>query len=336
LQCADIIIEDAEIKSRDGVAIDHATNTAIAHKKFSYEVMEYGEYFDLNLEITFREIFDPAVFKRLLLTIFNGIQSGHIRLGAKTNKGFGRLTVGADKIHMAELSFANKNHVWQWLSGNYRWNKFLDPKITPYDIRRKQFKIDAWFSIRNSLLIKAYSGKPEDPDAVPIKQAGKAVMPGTSVMGAVRHRAKKILKTLGVASVDEKMRDLFGFVDDEHRESEARKGRVLSEETLINNVIAEVQTRIKIDRFTGGTIHGALFEMMPLWQQNHGDAVHLMITLNDYHDWEAALFLFILKDLWAGDLPIGGEKNVGRGVLQGLRAEIIWDGKSVRLQADAT
>ena len=33
----------------------------------------------------------------------------------------------------------------------------------------------------------------------------------------------------------------------------------------------------------------------------------------------------VLKDLWCGDLAIGGEKNVGRGVLKGLSATIRWN-----------
>jgi hypothetical protein len=30
-----------------------------------------------------------------------------------------------------------------------------------------------------------------------------------------------------------------------------------------------------------------------------------------------------LKDLWTAELPIGGEKSIGRGVLEGVRATII-------------
>jgi len=38
--------------------------------------------------------------------------------------------------------------------------------------------------------------------------------------------------------------------------------------------------------------------------------------------------------IWTGDLPIGGEKNVGRGVLQGVRATIRWGEEPVQLRAD--
>jgi len=37
---------------------------------------------------------------------------------------------------------------------------------------------------------------------------------------------------------------------------------------------------------------------------------------------EAGLLLLILKDLWTGDLAVGGEKSIGRGVFQGHKAKI--------------
>jgi hypothetical protein len=37
---------------------------------------------------------------------------------------------------------------------------------------------------------------------------------------------------------------------------------------------------------------------------------------------ELGLILLLLKDLWTGDLPIGGESGVGRGRLKGLSATI--------------
>jgi hypothetical protein len=39
-------------------------------------------------------------------------------------------------------------------------------------------------------------------------------------------------------------------------------------------------------------------------------------------DSEIGLLLLLLKDLWTGDLPLGGGVSVGRGRLKGVRAEI--------------
>lgn len=64
---------------------------------------------------------------------------------------------------------------------------------------------------------------------------------------------------------------------------------------------------------------------MPLFRNNKNGnekVINLRMSINDYKYYEAGLLLLVLKDLWAGDLTIGGEKNVGRGVLEGMFAEI--------------
>ncbi len=67
----------------------------------------------------------------------------------------------------------------------------------------------------------------------------------------------------------------------------------------------------------------ALFDTQPLWPRKKKDEqVVIRIKIMDYKDWEAGLALLLLKDLWNGDLPLGGDKSIGRGVLQGLRAQI--------------
>jgi len=368
LQCGDILLNHAAIWSRDGVKIDAKSNTAEASMKYNYEVVEAADEFELRLELTLRkgrrkseapekEFFDVQIFKRMLLTIFQGIHDGHIRLGAKTNKGFGKLGIDLNAVAVTELNFANSAHVLQWLSEKPEApanGKLVGQNLAPFAAPNQQFKIDAWFALKSAMLIKAYASDPGLPDAAAIdrevrageKRQRRAVLPGTSMMGAVQHRALKILNTLGDPHAQAKLEGLFGYVRDEtaalklpaeeRKKPPAQKGRVRIEETLIENAAREVQTRIKIDRFTGGTIHGALFEMMPLWQKDGGDAIHVVITINDYQDWEPGLFLFILKDLWTGDLAIGGEKNVGRGVLQGRHANISWKENTARLQADAT
>jgi len=39
------------------------------------------------------------------------------------------------------------------------------------------------------------------------------------------------------------------------------------------------------------------------------------------------LLLLLLKDLWTGDLPLGGESSVGRGRLKGKTASLVYSGR---------
>ena len=77
----------------------------------------------------------------------------------------------------------------------------------------------------------------------------------------------------------------------------------------------------------------ALFDSMPIWSKDgNKTTVELNLSIKDYKEWEAGLMLLVLKDLWNGDLPIGGEKGIGRGTLQGLEAEIWLDDKKVTIE----
>lgn len=318
--------EEATIKLRDGVAIDPKTGIAIDKHKYDYEVVEPGVPFDMRLEVTVRKQFDKDYFKKILATIVELLEKEEISFGAKTTSGFGRCKLEGKAYY--EFDFSKKEDVWRWLRQDFSQQTKFDAKA--FQIEQRAFTIDAVFSIKNSLIVRSYSSDPESSDAVHIKSDGKNVLPGTSIKGAIRSRGRKILNTLGWTDAEDKIKiyNLFGFADEKTK----TKSRVTVEETEIKNVAAELQHRIKIDRFTGGTIKGALFDSMPLWGDGNDKAVMLKMTINDYQDWEAGLLLLILKDLWNEDLPIGGEKNVGRGILKGVLAKIQWDGKKVMIE----
>ena len=353
LQCEDAYLDQARVLIRDGVKIDYQSNLAVEGGKYNYEVVEYPrqQTFDINLEITQRNLglkntpppnVSPEFCRQIMAALIRGMNAGQIRLGAKTNKGFGKLQVDEKQVQVAVLDFRQPDDVEQWLSNQPLWKAFNEVSLTPLNVSGGEFRIEAYFQLKSSLIIRSYSDDPRQPDVVSMESFEAPVIPGASTMGAIRHRAAKILKTLECGELQEKMRELFGFVDEKNKA--AARGRVVIEETPVRDVVKEVQTRIKIDRFTGGTIHGALFEAMPLWQTGSGGGgLCLKMTIRGFQDWEAGLFLYILKDLWTGDLAIGGEKNVGRGALKAFphktanesyAAKISWGAENVKLGVD--
>ena len=172
------------------------------------------------------------------------------------------------------------------------------------------------------------STSPEVPDKIHVKSNGKAVLTGTSLKGAIRARAVKIINTLGGDGA-ELVKEVFGWADSEGKSKDKRKSRIVVEESVIENADEKIQYRIKIDRFTGGVIDGALFESKPLWHKD--EIINVKIKLKNAKEWEVGLLLLVLKDLWSGDLPIGGEKSIGRGVLKGLRAAIRFQGEGFNI-----
>ena len=312
-------VDKSSVVIRDGVKINNKKGIAEDKGKFDYEVIEPGARFNLHIEVTLDGIEDD--FKKIMLaTIINLLKEGKIRIGAKTNSGFGRINLVDEKICI--FDFSKKEDVLRWLKQDLSVLSALG--ADPFELKPKTFTISADFVIKNSLIVRSYIFDPDKPDIENIKSNGKPVLPGTSIKGAIRARAERIVKTLGKS--ESVISDLFGEVDE--KKKLAKKGRITVEESVIDGYPEEVQTRIKIDRFTGGTIESALLETKPLFSKKDGKVINLKITIRDYKDHEAGLMLLVLKDLWTGDLPIGGEKAVGRGVLEGRKAVIEWDGGS--------
>ncbi len=188
------------------------------------------------------------------------------------------------------------------------------------------------------LIRSAEYSERKTPDAVHLKSKRKikqeSIISGTSLTGVLRHRAVRIVKTLnpnvivpeGKDRQPEVVEEIFGFVaEDEKRKNmpNAKASRLVVQERVIENPKELVQTRIAIDRFTGGALHGALFDAQPVFGSDETH-VTLQLELRKPEKHQIGLLLLLLKDLWTGDLPIGGESSIGRGRLQGINAEITY------------
>ncbi len=146
---------------------------------------------------------------------------------------------------------------------------------------------------------------------------GEPVLSAKSVRGAIRHRALRILKTLNPSDDKGRLRSLFGFVDEQTKASAKAKFR--SRESVIRNTHLHTQSRISICRLTGKTMPGALLteEMI------QGGHFSLELEIAEYRMEELKLVLLVLKDMIHEDLPIGGNKTIGRGVLIGDSLTVI-------------
>jgi CRISPR/Cas system CSM-associated protein Csm3 (group 7 of RAMP superfamily) len=357
LRCRDLTCREGmapKVAIRDGIAIKAETGIVEDGKKYDYEVVEPGAQFDLHLEVSFGNDTTRDFSRRMLATIRKILEQEAVRIGAKTNSGLGKIRLANAK--MSEFDFGKKQDVLHWLRRDYP-PTIVNPDYPAFTIQKKNFTIDATFGLKNSLIIRSYPSDPKMPDAVHIRSGGNPVLPGASLKGAIRSRAERIIKTLFGTGSDKEdkakgvLDELFGCVDEEYRLKEAtkekdrpkavRKGKVRIDEVTLPEFTSELQSRIKIDRFTGGTIESALFDAMPLFSDGdvNKQIKNVRITIRDYKDYEAGLMLLVLKDLWTGDLAIGGEKSIGRGVFEGIRADVRWDNSNlspVTMEMDST
>ena len=209
---ADADCKQAETSIRDGVRVEHSSGSAAMGAKFDIEVVERGTEFNLSLECIIRREDDQRSNKPnledLFFALLHAFQEGHIRLGARTRRGYGRGKVASWDI--VDLQMCNPEHVMTWLSGDI-WScnantNLESSKLKPRGLKtdcRKYFRIEADFALQTSLLIRSTptDTDSEEPGAVHLHYGGeptdeKAIVPGTSFAGAFRHRATLIAETL--------------------------------------------------------------------------------------------------------------------------------------------
>jgi CRISPR/Cas system CSM-associated protein Csm3 (group 7 of RAMP superfamily) len=272
----------------------------------------------------------------------------------KKRRGFGQCHVKEWQVWNFDLTDASDRTAW--LTLDHSWltdppctkQPAVDASIVValkkaglqieknWEDKRDRFLIHATFQLVGSLLIR--SGQDSTgcaPDVVHLKSHRPKnniqeienssdknkpnlvhILSGTSLAGVLRHRAERIIKTLG--SCSQLVDQLFGFVNGK----EAKASRLVVYEKVIEKATELVQNRIAIDRFTGGAYHGALFNEQPIFGSNE-TIVTIELELRQPEDYEIGLLLLLIKDLWTSDLPVGGESSIGRGRLKGIQANLI-------------
>lgn len=135
---------------------------------------------------------------------------------------------------------------------------------------------------------------------------------------------EKINRTSSVNSNENKaVNELFGYAKDSENKIEGKRGSVLLGDIYLpfskNN--EQVFNHVKIDRFTGGALDGALFQEKAF---HHTESIDIDIwveasVLNDELIKKA--FENSLNDLVSGNLPLGGMTTKGHGFFKGQKLE---------------
>ena len=310
-----------DVTVRDGVRIDSDTGIATPQGKYDYELLEPGIRFQLNMEISLRQ--EDQETKRYVCTVIELLCGGQLRLGAKTGNGLGAVRLRKEEMRLLIFDFKKKEDIFSWLDRDFdnRPSAKVEELGQGFPVNDRTCRITAEMQLKSALIIRSPGVVPEMPDSTQLQSGDDWVVPGSSIRGALRSRAERIVKTLGFdQSV---INNLFGRVEG-NGEKIRQKGRLRVGEIRLpkKDFPSELQHRIRIDRFTGGVVNGGLFDSMPVFAREDGPNLAFSLEVSDYEGHDLGLLLLLLKDLWTGDLAIGGEKSIGRGVFQGQRAEI--------------
>lgn len=337
------------IELRDGVAIDPETRTAADEKKFDVQLLAAGSTFDLRFELAINK--DSEKLLSALATALHGLEDRQITLGARKRRGFGQVTAGGWRVW--KYNMQDRDGLLAWLASR-DWHpaapertgatltEKLGASLDNVDLR-KSAHLRATFSIDGTLMIRSGFGQSDSgPDMVhlhsprPGKKDRVPIIPGTSWAGVLRQRALKIARTVSgnnVAASQTFVDEMFGPSAIERGDKNIKASRVGIKESEITEVDSLVITRVKIDRFTGGAFESALFSEQPAVGRPE-TRLTLDLIVREPKLAELGLLLLLLKDLWTGDLPIGGESGVGRGRLKGVSATLATSEGEWNFQAD--
>ena len=324
---------------RDSVKIDAATRTAEEGALFSTQVWLPGTRFRLHFELNLYSGDDISHLQNAFAAALDGLGNSEINMGTRKHRGYGQVHV--ENWQVAEYDLHTTGGLLSWIrSDNVPLTNSPASNVTSilgdtnyFDDAREFVRINARFTLDDTMLIRAgsdtsdmahlaYSTQPDSGNQLRIP-----IISGTSLAGVLRARALKILNTLGTEWAQAFVDDLFGAHGSEEA-GERHASRLITSEQVIHQAAPErIQNRVKIDRFTGGAFETALFEQQPVFA---GDYTYVDLTLelrcphnrDPITDAEIGLFLLVLKDLWTGDLPLGGESNVGRGRLHGAHGTV--------------
>ena len=302
----DAVIDSPQptISVRDSVALDEF-KTAISGAKFDMEVLEPGVSFTTFIEQDFTEDRNEDYGMEIADVFLNG----HPVFGGKGTRGYGRL----NNIQICEKSFdlSEKNDIEKWLNFDiFKESEWDKSNVADESGEIKEIKLS--LRLRGGISIRRYttrvsSENEKEPDMEQLTLADNTpVIPGSSWAGAIAHR----MREFGIKT--DKKGNIFGYVEGECKDAKA-KSKIVFNESQIKGGTFKTLSRNAIDRFTGGTVDGALFTE----RTYYGGTTDLVIGWRGKEPMpenECGALAAALTDLHYGFLSVGGETSIGRGI----------------------
>lgn len=309
---SDLKFNKSETDIRDSVALDDNKITKEG-AKFDFEVLQGNSKGYFYIELTIREKDNEELLVGALNEIFNGIHLKEIRLGSNKTRGYGIIDI--DQIKKREFT---KNNFLDY-KDCYRepfWKKNVKAYDLDYSTKGHMVSIEVPLRLKGGISIRKYAVKKNAPDFEHITDHGCPVIPGTSIMGALRHRIKEIIKELDKDSLyglypNKMIDEMFGFVSGK----DAHISGVIVDEMVIEGAKALEMTRTGISRFENSARNGALYK-----EKTYVDGTFtLRLSVckeNPNMDWIIGILLLAVKDLQNGFLAVGGQTSIGRGIFE--------------------
>lgn len=330
-------LRKSNVSVRDGVQLTDEnepewTDDKKVKNKFDREIVETGASGTLYLNYIVREKDRGKDFEEGISLIFQGIQSGEIRFGARKNRGFGRLKI--DTVYQKSFEMRdgqNSQTVQDWTdfvqncsdaeSSNTPRTAYYDEKESfeawmrqQHAIQSKYIKITVPLKLTGGISIRKYSTQPDKADFEHITCNGKPVIPGTSWTGAIRSDIRDIFTELGCDK--ETMQKILGQWFGKVSSGESEQSKVVVGESIIEEAVSLPMTRNRINRFDASAKDGALYSEISFFGGK--TELEIMVRKGENKDHQALLggLMLVIEDIREGLVAVGGQTAVGRGIFE--------------------
>jgi len=284
------------------------------HSKFDEEVVFKGSRFKFSIE--FIED-DETSFKKII----NLLANRTFRIGGGSTKGFGKIKVLDIEIKKLNLDdFINYSS-----SLNYKLNgeKYI-PSLenSDYTLYELEIKPDDFFMFGSGFADETSDMTPVFEKVVDYSKKdlseNEILIPASSLKGAISHRTtyhfNKLNGFFDRENAVENVVEIFGEAK-QSEEDLGQKGHVIFSDCFKENPRTKIFDHVKIDRFTGGAMEGALFQEKTIYD----DRVYKIeiFVKGDISKTAREAFENSLNDICNGMLPLGGATTKGHGVFRG-------------------
>ena len=333
------------IRQHTRIGLRGSTQT---HGKFDEEVVFTGTRFCFHMEL----VAEADSYEADFLAIIDTIHSAPFRIGSGSRSGFGKVRLVSAQYRKLNLT---KPADWEcYLGKSSDLNAPLEGFLPYAPQAIEQPNIDQYQIVLHPIDFLMIGSGMGDSDADRVYVSEKLIrweqdkasvlegnrtllLPASSLKGALSHRtAYHYNKQHGIyadalppgadpndytGKNNPAVASLFGSEGDRNGNG-MRRGNVLFTDILLQrrgHSQDQVFNHVKIDRFTGGGIDGALFSEKATYVPEEVITFDVLLYIENLPNAREAVGAFecALKDLCSGMLSLGGNVNKGYGRFQG-------------------
>lgn len=314
---------------RPGVKINKEYGVAENGGKFDRAFISANHKFILEVEVFSTDIEAHEEYKKAIYSCIKGLNDGNITLGAYKSLGAGLFRV--IKVSERNSSLENAKELFGYLKDTSKFNEISLNSILEksFDSNDVTFTLEG--TLRTPLLIKDDDPLDcDDVDGIGIKnKQGNYIIPGSSLKGVIRGQAEKILEYRNYKNISSL---IFGG-EDNNDEKIASSFRAF--DTIITDAKDGEYNKIKIDKFTGGVMKGALMNDKPVIGNVKLEGKYKYKEDEEIPKVAVAVLALVFRDLAIGDLSLGSGYGIGRGRINGSYLKIS-KGKDTLYEYDFT